>query len=85
MKLLPLFLLLAGCLDVQAQRDLIRELSLDECEIGTVQISGQLSTTNNPFVAGGLTVSLYEERTLDQLPYDCLDNARKAREGVTDE
>ena len=78
-KLLPV-LLLTGCLDVEAQRDLIRELSLEECEIGTVQISGQIATTNNPFVAGSLNVSLYEERSLDQLPYDCLDNAR----GVTD-
>lgn len=69
MRLLPLLILLAGCAGDQSQ--LLEQLALDECEVGTVEIRGEVSTGPIPVFSGTLYVSITEERTAETLPAHC--------------
>ena len=57
--------LLTGCAGDQSQ--LLQALRLDECEIGSVDIQGEISTGFTVF-SGKLMVNINEVHTADTLP-----------------
>jgi len=64
-------LMLVGCAGDQSA--LLQELRLDECEVGSVDIQGELSTGGVPWFGGSLIVNINEERTAETLPRRCLE------------
>lgn len=66
--IIPVFL--TSCL--ANPNELLQALSLDECEIGEVEIVGQIST-GIPWLGGSLNVNIKEIRTAETLPGRCLD------------
>lgn len=73
MRLVPLLLLLTGCLSQEAQIAALEELALGPCEIGELVVTGDVALSGAPWVSSSVHVDIRQERTFEMLNYDCFE------------
>ncbi len=61
--------LLSGCQN--AGLALLNSVSLDPCEIGEVEVTGNFDVSSNPLVTANVFVRMQEEHTAETIPKDC--------------